>query len=102
MDPNLRNSIIVALGLKPENMTEVQMTDVVDRVGTLIYQGVLQKIMERLPDEDVDQFGKLLDDGVEPEKITEYLKSKVPDFEELIKLEAQHFIEESADIMGQI
>ncbi len=101
MDIELRNNIIKALGLDSSTMTEVQMNDVIERVGTLIYQNVLQKIMDRLPEEDIDEFGRLMDEEVEHDKITAFLKSKVPDFDDLIRAEAKEFVEESRDLLGK-
>ena len=99
MDPELRNNIIRALGMNPEKMVESEMENIIERVGTLIYQNVLMEIMEILPETDIDEFGKLMDEETDPEKVTTFLKSKVPEFDELIKKEAQKFVSESQDMM---
>jgi hypothetical protein len=100
MDNNTATSIIRALGLDPTTMAPEMQQEVLGRVGTLVYQAVLIRVMEVLSDEDVAEFEKLIDGGADQDKIFDFLKVKVMNLDDLIKEEALKFKNETMSTMG--
>ena len=100
MDNNTATSIIRALGLDPTTMAPEMQQEVLGRVGTLVYQAVLIRVMEVLSDEDVAEFEKLIDGWADQDKIFDFLKVKVMNLDDLIKEEALKFKNETMSTMG--
>ncbi|MEK7564565.1 MAG: DUF5663 domain-containing protein [Patescibacteria group bacterium] len=71
-------------------------------IGSIIYQNVLMRVMETIPEEVQDEFEKILDNNAQPEEIFNFLNSKVDNFEKIIEEEALKFKDHTNDIMGQI
>ncbi len=84
-------------GLSPEEQQEIIL-----RVGGIIYQNVLMRVMETMSDTDQDEFEKLLDNNAAPEDVFTFLNEKVPDFEKIIDEEAKKFNDKASHIMSQI
>ena len=83
--------------LPPEEQEEI-----IQRVGALVYQNVLTRALEVMPESDQNDFEKLLDRNAGPEEIFMFLKNKVPDFEKMIVEEAEKLKNKTSSIMGQI
>lgn len=88
--------------LELENLPLEERQEVILRVGALVYQNVLMRVMEIMTEKDQDEFEKLLDKSAGPEEIFTFLKDRVEDFEKIIKEEALKFKDKASDIMGQI
>lgn len=88
MNPIKENIIdILGLGSLPLEKQE----DVLIRIGFLIYQNVLMRVMKTMTNEDKGEFERILDNNGEPEEIFIFLKNKVPNFEKKIEEEAEKF-----------
>jgi len=93
---NIKN--VLDLGsLPPEEQEEIIL-----RIGGIIYQNVLIRIMELMGEKDQDEFEELLDRNAAPEEIFSFLKSRVKDFEKIIEEEAIKFKDKASNIMDQI
>ena len=99
MNP-IQNNISKALEL--ENLSPEERQEILIRVGTVIYQNVLMRVMELITDEEQNEFEKILDNNGKPEEIFSFLKNKVPDFEKIIEEEALKFKNKTTNIMDQI
>jgi len=99
MNP-IKNNIIQALNI--ENLPETEREDIILRVGTLIYQNVLMRVLETMPDKDQDAFEKMLDNNAQPEEIFAFLKNHVQNFEKIVEEEAIKFKDKASGIMSQI
>ena len=88
MNP-IKNNIIKTLNL--DNLPESEKEDIIIRIGSLIYQNVLMRILETMPDEKQDEFEKLLDENSGPEKVFEFLNTNVENFEKIVTEEAEKF-----------
>ena len=99
MNP-IQQNIISALEL--DKLTHEERQETIIRVGALIYQNVLMRVMEMMTEADQDEFEKMLDNNAKPEEIFMFLKNKVSDFEKIIDEEANKFKDKSASIMSQI
>ena len=99
MNP-IKNKIINALNI--ENLSEKEKEEIILRVGTLIYQNVLMRVMETMPEKDQDEFEKLLDNNAKPEEVFTFLKNNVKDFEKIINEEAEKFKDKASVMMSEI
>ncbi|MFA6324821.1 MAG: DUF5663 domain-containing protein [Candidatus Paceibacterota bacterium] len=99
MNP-IKNNIINALNI--ENLSKEEQEDIILQVGSVIYQNVLMRTMETMPENIVDEFEKQLDNNTEPEQIFDFLKNNVKDFEKIIEEESIKFKDKASMIMGEI
>lgn len=101
MDEILKQNIIKDLGLDklpPEKQEETILT-----IGRLIFQGVVIRVMSLLGEKDKDEFDKLLSEKIEDEEaVLNFLKSKIPNLEELVNEEVAKFKKESVDFMKNL
>ena len=99
MNPIQKN---ISSVLELENLPPEERQEIILRVGALIYQNVLMRVMEVMKEEEQDEFEKLLDKNAGPEDIFMFLKDKVKDFEKIIEEEALKFKNKASGIMNQI
>lgn len=99
MNP-IQNNIKNALELDKLPPEEAQ--EIILRVGALIYQNVLMRVMEIMTETDQDEFEKLLDNDGKADEIFSFLKQKVENFEKIIEEEAIKFRDKASNIMSQI
>jgi len=99
MNP-INEKIIKSLEL--DKLSEKEQEDTLLRIGGIIYQNVLMRVLDVMEDKDQDEFEKLLDNNGSPEEIFTFLKNKNPNFEQIITEEAMKFKNKASDIMSQI
>lgn len=99
MNP-IQQNIVGALEL--DKLSPEERGETLVRVGALIYQNVLMRVMEMITEADQDEFEKMLDNNAKPEEIFTFFKNKVPDFEKIIDEEATKFKNKASNIMSQI
>lgn len=99
MNPIQKN---ITNALEIDSLPPEEQQEIILRVGAIIYQNVLIRVMEILTDSEQDEFEKLLDTGAKPEEIFAFLKDKVKDFEKIIDEEAVKFRDKSSNMMSQI
>ncbi|MDE2399479.1 MAG: hypothetical protein KGL67_00480 [Patescibacteria group bacterium] len=99
MNP-IQKNITSALDLNKLPLQEQQ--EIIMRVGAIIYQNVLMRVLETMSESEQDEFEKLLDSNAKPEEVFAFLKNKVENFEEIIDEEAFKFKTKSDNIMSQI
>ncbi len=99
MNPIQKNiETVLELGnFPPEKQEEILL-----RVGAIIYQNVLMRVMETMTDQNQDEFEKLLDNNASPQDIFSFLKKNVENFEKIIEEEALKFKNKAVSIMDQI
>ncbi|PIR71538.1 MAG: hypothetical protein CO145_02430 [Candidatus Nealsonbacteria bacterium CG_4_9_14_3_um_filter_37_13] len=97
----LHQNIIKELDI--DALPEKEQEEALLRVGKIIFQSVLIRVMEKLNSEEKDQFTKLLTEKPDDEKaILDFLKSKIPNFNEIVNEEVAGFKKESLDFMKRI
>ena len=99
MNP-IKNNIIEVLNI--ENLPEKDQEEIITQIGSVIYQNVLMRVMETMPNSKQDEFEKLLDANAEGEEIFDFLKNSVKDFEKIVVEEALKFKDKASNIMSQI
>lgn len=97
----LKQNIIKELGI--DILPEKEQEEALLRIGRIIFQSVLIRVMEQLNAKEKDQFTKLLTEKPDDEKaILDFLKSKIPNLNEIVNEEVASFKKESLDFMKQI
>lgn len=99
MNP-IKDNLIKEFNL--ESLTEAEKEKMMLSIGGIIYENVLTRVLETMPDGDQDQFENLLDRGGSPQEIFGFLNKKVSNFEQIISEEATKFKNKAGNIMGGI
>jgi len=101
MNNILRQNIIKDLGL--DTLSEKEQEEALLKIGKIIFQSILIKVIEELDDNEIDNFTELLEKNPNDEKvILDFLQAKVPNFNELVNNEVANFKKESMDFMKEI
>lgn len=99
--PNLLGQDIVKdLGL--DAMSPEKQEEILERIGSLIFQATLIRVLELMTDEEHDEFDEFfeLNQG-EPEKIFEYLETSVPNFGDILEQETEKFKKDGLDLINK-
>jgi len=100
----LQKNITKELGL--ENLPEDKKEEVYLRVSKIIYQNIMIRVVEILDEEQKDEFNKLLDEDSQTEeesdKILEFLRFKIENFDDIVSEEIVRFKEESVGVMQEL
>lgn len=98
----LNENIIKYLGL--ENLGEEKQKDTLLRVGKIIYQAVMMRVVELLDEQSQGEFDKLLDevgaDETKQNEIMEFLKTKISNLDEIAQEEIVKFKKETVFVMN--
>ena len=100
MNEELKKVLVEALGIS--SLPNDKQEEMIQQIGVLVYQGALIRSMEYMSDEEVIEFENLTNSNTDPEGVFSFIKSKVENFEQIIKEEAENFLSKSNSIMGQI
>jgi hypothetical protein len=99
MNP-IKNNISTALNI--DNLPEADKEKILADIGSVIFQNVLMRVLENMPEKEQDEFEKLLDKNAESEEVFNFLNNKVADFPKIIEEEAIKFKDKASNIMSQI
>ncbi len=62
-----------------------KQTDIVERIGKMLYQAILVRSLDILSEKEQIEFDLLLDeDTTTPQDVLAFLQSKIPTFEQLV------------------
>lgn len=99
MEPILTEEIIAELGL--DKLPPEQKDDVIERVGNVIFQGVIVRIMEGMSEEDKEAFYDVVDKNPEGgEPVIEFLQKKVPNLADIVAEEIDSFKQQSQETLS--
>ena len=96
----VNQNIIEILGI--DKLPVEQQKEAMERLGGIVYQEVMLRVLDLMTDEDKDAFEKLMEENPDPEVMFTYLASKVPNIDTMIVEEAESLKKEAVDIMGDI
>ncbi len=99
MNPLLQK-IIEEFGIS--TLPKEKQEEIVARIGGIIYQAVLMRVLDQMTESEQDEFDALLEKGALPEETFSFLKEKVPAIEQIIKEESDAFKKETMDVMSQV
>jgi hypothetical protein len=100
MHNKINGNIIKVLGI--DALPVEKQKEAMERLGAIVYQEVMLRVLDIMSDEDKDEFEKLLEKTPDPDTMFIYLGEKVPNLEEIVSEEAEKLRNESAEIMGEI
>jgi hypothetical protein len=72
-----------------DKMAPEKAAETVDRLGKLIFQAVLVRVLPILSEQDMAEYEKIVDSKEGGEAIFKFLGEKIPDFEKIIMEEAE-------------
>ncbi len=101
MDTILQDNIIKDLGL--DVLPESEREEALMSIGKMVFQGVLMRVLDEMSDEDAEAFGKLMEEKPDDQQaFLNFLQSKVPNLDEIVKEEAMNFKRDGIDFMNKI
>lgn len=100
MSKLLDQNIVDDLGL--DAMTPEKQEEILERIGSLIFQATLIRVLELMTDEEHDEFDEFFElNQDEPEKIFEYLENNVPNFNDILEQETEKFKKDGFDSINK-
>lgn len=88
-DDKIIQKLMDELGLS--NLPEDKKEELVAKMGEVILKRMFVATTDRLNPEDRESYGEMLDKGATPEKIEEFLREKIPDYEQAMEKVAVDF-----------
>lgn len=96
----LQKTLIDELGL--QDLPQEKKDEMLVQMAEVVLKRIYLSTYESLPEADQKEFGKMLDEESEPEKIETYLRGKFDDYDDFVKKIVEAFKEEMKDTMGQL
>jgi hypothetical protein len=87
--------------LELTGLSEKEKEDILQRIGRIIFEMALIRILDEMDDETAKEFEQFLEKNQNPDDILKFLKEKVPDFEEILEDEARKFKAETFDVLKE-
>jgi len=104
MNNTFNQNIIKYLSL--ENLDEKKQEETLLRIGKVIYQAVMLRVMDILTEDEQKEFEEVLDrvgtDENKQVEIMEFLKTKIPNLDKISKEEITKFKKETVSIMENL
>lgn len=76
--------------------------EMIEKIGKIIFQSVLMRILPMMPPEDLEIYNKMMDDNESPEKVFDFLFEKIPNFFGIIAEESENFRKEAGEVLAKI
>lgn len=96
----INNNVIHTLGI--DALPIEKQKEAMERLGAIVYQEVMLRVLELMNEEDKDAFEKLVSTNQDPEAMFTFLAEKIPNIEAIVGEEAEKLRTESGDIMSEI
>lgn len=101
MATNFKNDLIKELGL--EDLPSEEQVEIVLKIGRIIQQNIILRVLDEMKEEDKDEFDKFLGEkGDDQEAITEFLRSKIPNLDDIVNEEIEKFKTEKINFLQEI
>jgi len=103
MDDALKRNLITELGI--DKLPVGQQEDILLQSGNIIFQSILNRTIPLLSDKEQTEFEQVLETAKGDragEIVFNFLKSKLPNLDTIIKEEIAEFKRQSFDIMSKI
>ncbi len=88
--------------LELEGISEKEKNDILQRMGRIIFEMALIRILDEMDDETAKEFEEFLEKNQNPEEILKFLREKVPNLEDILAEEARKFKEETFDVLKKV
>lgn len=100
MFDKINKSIVEILGIS--SLPEEKQKDALEKLGAIVYQEVMLRVLDIMTETDKDEFERLIEKDPSPETMFTFLAQKVPNLDEIVIEEAKSLQEESAQILNEI
>jgi hypothetical protein len=88
--------------LELTDLSEKEKDDILQRIGRVIFEMALIRILDEMDDGTAKEFEQFLEKNQKPEDILKFLKEKVPNLEEILEDEARKFKTETFDVLKEV
>lgn len=92
--PTIKKTIIDLFEI--DKMAPEEAALMIERLGKLVFQKVLIRVLPLLSKEDMTEYEKIIDSQEGPEVLFKFFGDKVPNFENIVKEEAENLRTELA------
>lgn len=93
----INQNIISLFGI--DKMPEEKQEEMINRIGKIIFQSVLIRVLPLLGEEDVAEYEKLVEKETMPDDILDFFFKKVPSFFEIIVEESEKLKKETEGLL---
>ena len=81
--------ILEILGLS--NLPREKQQELTDKITEVILKRIFLETCNRLDDDDMEEYSKLIESGGPPQRLEEFLYSKIPDYDKMAKEVIENF-----------
>ncbi len=99
-DTILQQSIIEELGL--QNLPQEKQEEILVKMTEVLLKKIYLETFEKLEEADRVELGNMLDGEANPEKVEEYLRGKIEDYDGFVKKIVEDFKEEMKKTTGDL
>lgn len=85
-----------------EKLPEDKQEEMLGRIGGIIFQSVLVRVLPFFSAEELAEYKKMMDEKADIETVFDYFFEKVPNFLQIVVEESENFRRESAEVLAQI
>ncbi len=96
----INENVIKTLGI--DSLPPEKQREAIERLGAIVYQEVMLRVLDILSEEDKDAFEKLIDENPDPEAMFGFLVEKIPNIDQIVGEEAEKIRNEATEIMADI
>ena len=93
----INNNIIKILGI--DSLPIEKQKEAIERLGAIVYQETMLRVLDILSEEDKDAFQALIEKNPDPETLFSFLSEKVPTLDTIVNEEAEKLRTEAGSIM---
>lgn len=97
---DVRKNIIELFNIN--DLPEEKQEETITRIGKIIFQSVLLRVLPLLNEEELAQYEKLLEENADADVLLDFFFEKVPGFLKIIAEESENFRKDSEEMLEQI
>lgn len=99
MTTKIQKNILEELGL--ENLPEETQIKLLTKMTETVLKRITIKVLEQLSEPERDEFYQLQESG-DTDKINDFLRAKIPDYDKMVLKEVKDFIAEMQDTISEL
>ena len=96
----IRENIITLFGI--DKLPEDKQEETINRIGKIIFQNVLVRVLPVLEEGDLKEYEKLVENNVAPDVLMDFFFEKVPTFLQIVSEESENFRKDAGEFLNQI
>lgn len=96
----LRATIIEIFDI--DKLAPEEQEKMITKIGGLVFQAVLMRILPTMSEEDQSQYEALIDNKAGADELLEFLMNKVPNFMDIVIEESENFRKDAAEVLSKL